>query len=84
MSQFRTQTCGPRKVRVIQTDAAINPGNSGGGLYDKQGMLIGLNTWTNDKRFSEGLSFAIAFQTLLDLDPPPLKEPAKLKGESSP
>ena len=63
-------------MRVIQTDAAINPGNSGGGLYSKQGMLIGLNTWTNDKRFSEGLSFAITFQTLLDLDPPPLKEPA--------
>lgn len=77
VSQFRTQTCGTRKVRVIQTDAAINPGNSGGGLYDKQGRLVGINTWTNDKRFSEGISFSITFATLLDLDPPPLKDPSK-------
>ncbi len=83
VSQFRTQTCGDRKVRIIQTDAAINPGNSGGGLYDKEGNLVGLNTWTNDKRFSEGLSFAITFQTLLDLAPPPLKDPAK-QGKSPP
>jgi hypothetical protein len=81
VSQFRTQTCGTRKVRIIQTDAAINPGNSGGGLYDKQGNLVGINTWTNDKRFSEGISFAVVFQTLLDLDPPPLKEPAKQRAE---
>ncbi len=76
ISQFRVQTCGPRTVRVIQTDTAINPGNSGGGLYDKDGNLIGINTWTNDKRFSEGLSFAIAFEVLLRLDPPPLRVPA--------
>ena len=59
-----------RKISLIQTDTAINPGNSGGGLYDQEGMLIGINTWTNDKRFSEGLSFALAFGTLLSLDPP--------------
>ena len=38
-------------------------------------MLIGINTWTEDKRFAEGLSFAIAFDTLLKLDPPPLRSP---------
>jgi serine protease Do len=75
ISQFRTQTRGARKIRVIQTDAAINPGNSGGGLYDKEGMLIGINTWTEDKQFAQGLSFAIAFETLLQLDPPPLRSP---------
>jgi len=79
VSQFRVQTCGLRKVRIIQTDTAINPGNSGGGLYDKEGMLVGINTWTNDKRFSEGLSFAVAVEVLWDLDPPPLRSPAKPK-----
>jgi hypothetical protein len=71
ISQTRWQNRGLRKVHVIQTDAALNPGNSGGGLYDKaSGRLIGINTWTNDKRFSEGLGFAIALDTLLELDPP--------------
>ncbi len=77
ISQLRLQNRGSRKIRVIQTDAAINPGNSGGGLYDKEGMLIGINTWTNDKRFSEGISFAIALDSLWSLAPPPLQEEAK-------
>jgi serine protease Do len=58
-----------RETKIIQTSAAINPGNSGGGLYDKAGKLIGINTWTKDKRLAEGLSFAITFTTLLDLAP---------------
>jgi len=73
ISQLRLQRRGARQVHVIQTDAALNPGNSGGGLYDKSGTLIGINTWTNDKRFSEGIGFAIALDTLLELDPPELK-----------
>jgi hypothetical protein len=70
ISQVRIQRRGGRRISIIQTDTAINPGNSGGGLYDQDGMLIGINTWTNDKRFSEGLSFALAFQSLLQLNPP--------------
>ena len=27
----------------------------------------GINTWTNDKRVSEGLSFAISFSSMLEL-----------------
>ena len=69
ISQMRLQTKGPLEVRVIQTSAAINPGNSGGGLYDREGRLVGINTWTKDKRFAEGLSFSIAFHTLLPLLP---------------
>ncbi len=87
ISQLRLQKRGPRQVHVIQTDAALNPGNSGGGLYDKSGTLIGINTWTHDKRSSEGLGFAIALDSLLELDPPGVHaahaEPAKTKEISA-
>lgn len=76
VSQFRRQQRGNQDVRVIQTSAAINPGNSGGGLYSEEGWLIGINTWTNDKRVAEGLGFAISFKTLLDLTPPRFELPA--------
>jgi hypothetical protein len=72
ISQFRLQDLGGRAVRLIQTQAAINPGNSGGGLYDREGFLLGINTWTSDKRVGEGISFAIALDSLLDLSPPDL------------
>lgn len=73
LSQMRLNDLNGRAMRIIQTSAAINPGNSGGGLYDKGGHLIGINTWTKDKRFAEGLSFAITFTTLLDLAPADLE-----------
>ncbi len=79
ISQFRLQNRGARQIHIIQTDAPLNPGNSGGGLYDKSGKLIGINTWTNDKRFSEGIGFAIDLRSLLDLDPPGLHAGEKPK-----
>jgi len=75
ISQFRLQGIGRREVRLIQTQAAINPGNSGGGLYDREGYLLGINTWTSDKRVGEGISFAITLDSLLDLAPPDLTPP---------
>ena len=75
VSQIRRQNHGPVEIRVVQTSAAINPGNSGGGLYDDKGNLIGINTWTQDKRVADGLGFAIGFQTLLDLAPAIFKLP---------
>ena len=69
LSQMRLNDFSGHETKIIQTSAAINPGNSGGGLYDKAGKLIGINTWTKDKRMAEGLSFAITFTTLLDLAP---------------
>lgn len=82
VSQIRRQTHGEFRYRVIQTSAAINPGNSGGGLYDSQGNLIGINTWTQDKRFAEGLGFAIVFQTLLELVPDRFQIPEEQTSES--
>ncbi len=69
VSQIRRQKQDGQEFRVIQTSAAINPGNSGGGLYDAAGHLIGINTWTGDKRTAEGLGFAIMFETLLSVVP---------------
>lgn len=79
VSQFRVQRVGDRQIHVIQTDVAVNPGNSGGGLYDKDGRLIGINTWTNDKRFSEGLGFAISVDVLWEVLPEDLL--AQLEGK---
>ena len=76
LSQLRLQSKGPREIRILQTSAAINPGNSGGGLYDSDGHLLGINTWTKDKRMAEGLSFSIAFHTLLPLLPASFQLPA--------
>jgi Trypsin-like peptidase domain/Domain of unknown function (DUF4190)/Prokaryotic RING finger family 1 len=73
ISQLRTQDMKSRQVRVIQTQAAINPGNSGGGLYDQEGYLLGINSWTADKSISEGLGFAITLDSLLELVPPQLE-----------
>lgn len=80
ISQIRRLNSGAKEVKVIQTTAAINPGNSGGGLYDAEGRLIGINTWTQDKHFAEGLGFAISFQAIRDLIP----ESFQLPPERSP
>ena len=69
ISQIRRRTKEGYRFKILQTTAAINPGNSGGGLYDDAGHLIGINTFTGDKRFAEALGFSIALPTLLDLAP---------------
>jgi serine protease Do len=51
----------PEKSMVyVQTDAPINPGNSGGPLIDRNGNLVGINTFIyTSGGGSEGLGFAI-------------------------
>lgn len=86
ISQFRVQGSGAGRIRIVQTQTAINPGNSGGGLYTKSGELIGINTWTSDKRESEGLSFAISFDSILERSPPDVPEqsrPAAAEAKAS-
>jgi serine protease Do len=49
-----------RPMVYVQTDAPINPGNSGGPLIDRDGNLIGINTFIyTTGGGSEGLGFAI-------------------------
>lgn len=48
------------EYRVIRTDAAVNGGNSGGGLYNKDGLLIGI---INSKAISDeidNIGYALA------------------------
>ena len=84
ISQMRKQDYGPMVMRIIQTTAAINPGNSGGGLYDDVGRLIGINTWTKDKRVAEGLNFAVVFQPLLTLAPAKFQLPENQQLQKQP
>jgi serine protease Do len=49
----------------VQTDAPINPGNSGGALVDREGNLLGINTFIySQSGGSEGLGFAIPEPTV--------------------
>jgi serine protease Do len=49
-----------RPMVYVQTDAPINPGNSGGPLIDRDGDLVGINTFiVTSGGGSEGLGFAI-------------------------
>jgi serine protease Do len=54
-----------RAMVYIQTDAPINPGNSGGALVDRDGNLVGINTYIlTSGGGSEGLGFAIPEPTV--------------------
>lgn len=49
-----------RPMVYVQTDTPINPGNSGGPLVDRDGNLIGINTFIyTTGGGSEGIGFAI-------------------------
>ena len=44
---------------MLQTNAAINGGNSGGPLINERQEIVGVNTLTINKRYGEGIGFAI-------------------------
>jgi S1-C subfamily serine protease len=49
------------KASVIQTQTPINPGNSGGPLFDDNGEIIGVNSFSRE---GEGLNFAVSVDTV--------------------
>lgn len=67
ISSLRIKTMLPYQIKVYQTQTPINSGNSGGGLYSMEGALIGINTWTLNKSFAEGLNFSISSQSIIEL-----------------
>jgi len=48
---------------LIQTDAAINPGNSGGPLFNLQGRVVGVNTFSLNHLGTPGIGFARSART---------------------
>ena len=51
-------------VDFLQTDAAINPGNSGGPLINRQGEVIGVNTFKVSGFDVDNLGFAVSIARL--------------------
>lgn len=54
-------------MELLQTDASINSGNSGGGLFDSNGLLIGIVNAKATGDSVEGLGFAIPIDTVSEL-----------------
>lgn len=52
-----------RGVKYLQTDAALNPGNSGGPLLDREGKVLGVNSWV--RRGGQNLGFAVPVHLFL-------------------
>jgi S1-C subfamily serine protease len=53
-------------VDYIQTDAAVNPGNSGGPMLDEKGNVVGVSTFKLVGEAVEGMSFAVAVDSVKD------------------
>jgi serine protease Do len=65
ISALGRQTEPDHPMIYVQTDAPINPGNSGGALVDRDGNLLGINTFIyTQSGGSEGLGFAVPEPTV--------------------
>lgn len=64
----RTYAAASPVADYIQTDAAINPGNSGGALVNRQGELVGINTWIYSETGGyQGIGFAVPSNTVREV-----------------
>ncbi len=58
---------GTEAAPLIQSDVTVSPGSSGGGLFDQQGMLIGITTLKISGAGAGGFSFAIPVEWVTKL-----------------
>ena len=56
-----------RQIVLLQTSAAISRGSSGGGLFDEDGVLIGLTTIGSVRGDAQNLNFAIPVDWVREL-----------------
>ncbi|MDR3186239.1 MAG: S1C family serine protease [Christensenellaceae bacterium] len=54
-------------MTLLQSDAAINSGNSGGGMFDENGLLIGIVNAKSAEEKTEGLGFAIPIENAVEV-----------------
>jgi len=66
-------------TKVIQTDAAINPGNSGGPLFDRDGRVLGLNTYGTAG--SNNLGFTIPIHVAEEIRKDIMKHGRFIRGD---
>ncbi len=52
-------------IDYIQFDAAISPGSSGGALFNNDGEVIGITTWTRTD--ANSLNFAVPIERVMEL-----------------
>ncbi|MGR3220060.1 MAG: S1C family serine protease, partial [Candidatus Anammoxibacter sp.] len=53
--------------QVIQMDVAVSPGSSGGPIINMRGEVIGMTTFMDAQKNSEGLNFAVPGKAIHDL-----------------
>ena len=58
---------GTETAPLIQSDVTVSPGSSGGGLFDQQGLLIGITTLKISGAGAGGFSFAIPVEWVTEL-----------------
>jgi len=63
----REITVGNETMTLLQTNAEINPGNSGGGLFNDQGLLVGIVNAKSAATDVEGIGFAIPSNEVKDI-----------------
>jgi hypothetical protein len=66
----------------IQTSAPVSPGSSGGGLFDVNGLLVGIITW--QERDSQNLNFAYPAEWIAQVPERGKANLAKLEERSKP
>jgi serine protease Do len=64
---------------VIQTTAPISPGSSGGGLFDAEGRLVGITTFS--RRDSQNINFALPSEWIAEV---PARSEAALARRKQP